>query len=77
LEEDKIMEAKSRLYKNKYSNPEESVVSGSNLRYFDIEKKRQEIHRLLNMYDGSFDSVEVIELAREFDDAMIELYQRK
>ncbi|WP_033168196.1 hypothetical protein [Clostridium sp. KNHs205] len=71
------MEAKSRLYKNKYSNPEESVVSGSNLRYFDIEKKRQEIHRLLNMYDGSFDSVEVIELAREFDDAMIELYQRK
>ena len=71
------MEAKSRLYKNKYGNPEESVVSGSNLRYFDIEKKRQEIHRLLNMYDGSSDSVEVIELAREFDDAMIELYQRK
>lgn len=70
------MEAKSRLYKSKYCNPEESVVSGSNLRYFDIEKKRQEIHRLLNMYDGSVNP-EVIRLAREFDDAMIELYQRK
>lgn len=70
------MEAKGKLYKSKYSNPEESAESCSNIRYFFIEKKRQELHRLLNYYGGSVNHIEVLELAREFDNALIELYQR-
>lgn len=69
------MEAKEKLGGSKNSDPEESVVGSSNLRYFFIEKKRQELHRLLNYYGGSVNHVEIIELAKEFDKALIELYQ--
>ncbi len=71
-----MMEVKSKLYKSKYSNP---VMAGdsSKLKYFYIEKKRQELHRLLNFYGGSVNHIEILELAREFDNALIELYQSK
>lgn len=71
------MEAKgNKLYKSNNSNP---VNAGecSKLKYFYIEKKRQELHKLLNFYGGSVNHTEILELAREFDDAFIELYQSK
>jgi hypothetical protein len=53
LEEDKTMEAKgNKLYKSNTSNPVNAGES-SKLKYFYIEKKRQELHKLLNFYGGS------------------------
>lgn len=71
-----MMEAKSNLYKSNYSNPV-NLGESSKLRYFYIEKKRQELHRLLNFYGGSVNHTEILELAREFDNAFMELYQSK
>ncbi len=70
------MEAKSKLYKCKYSNPV-NLGDSPKLRYFYIEKKRQELHRMLNFYGGSVNHTEILELGREFDNAFMELYQSK
>lgn len=52
------------------------TYSASNIRYFYIEKKRLELHRLINYYGGISNNNEIFELSRKFDDVFIELYQK-
>ncbi len=49
----------------------------SNIRYFYIEKKRQELHKLINYYGGISNSREIYEMSKKFDDVLlIEYYQK-
>ncbi len=52
------------------------VFPASNIRYFYIEKKRQELHKLINHYGGISNNNEIFELSRKFDDVLIELYKK-
>ncbi|MFV0343401.1 MAG: Spo0E family sporulation regulatory protein-aspartic acid phosphatase [Anaerocolumna sp.] len=52
------------------------VLPSSNLRYFYIEKKRQELHKLITYYGGISNSCEIFELSRKFDDVLIEHYHK-
>lgn len=54
----------------------ELKYSASNIRYFYVEKKRQELHKLINYYGGISNNNEIFELSRKFDDVFIELYQK-
>ena len=58
------------LYDNDFAFP------ASNIRYFYIEKKRQELHKLINYYGGISNNSEIFEISRKFDDVLIELYEK-
>lgn len=57
-------------YENDFEFP------ASNVRHFYIEKKRQELHKLINRHGGISNCNEIFELSRKFDDGLIKLYEK-
>lgn len=48
----------------------------SNIKYFFVEKNRQELNRLINYYGGISNNNEIMELSRKIDEVLIEIYKK-